>query len=457
MTRSRSDGRILVIGGVAGGMSAATRAKRVNPDLDVIVLERDRFVSYGACGLPYWIAGVVPDHQRLIVYTPDYFRQQRGIDVRTQTEAVEIRPGERVVIARDRQTGETSKIGYDRLVIATGAVPLRPPLPGIERQNIFVLRSLTDGLRLQEMLVREKPRRAVILGAGYIGLEMAEALVARGLQVTLIEALDRVLGGLTEPDVSRLVEEELTAKGVRLLLTTKALAFDGDAAQRLRQVVTSQGERIETDLVVIGVGIRPNVDLAREAGIALGPTGAIAVDERQETNVIGVYAVGDCSETKHLVTGRPTWMPLGPAANKQGRVAGDNVAGRRAAFPGLVGTAVVKVFDLEVARTGLSLAEAQKSGFKARSVTVTASSRAGYYPGAAPLTIALVFDEESHRVLGAQIVGREGAAKRIDVFATALHARLTLEQMAYLDLSYAPPFAPVWDPILIAVGAALKS
>lgn len=457
MTRPRSDGRILVIGGVAGGMSAATRAKRVNPDLDVIVLERDRFVSYGACGLPYMIAGVVPDYQQLIVYTPDYFRQQRGIDVRTQTEAIEIRLGERVVIARDRQTGETSKIGYDRLVIATGAVAVRPPLPGIERQNIFVLRSLTDGLQLQEMLAREQPRRAVILGAGYIGLEMAEALVARGLQVTLIEALDRVLGGLTEPDVSQLVQQELTAKGVRLLLTTKALAFEGDAGQRVREVITSQGEHIETDLVVIGVGIRPNVDLAREAGIALGPTGAIAVDERQETNVIGVYAVGDCSETKHLVTGRPTWMPLGPAANKQGKVAGDNVAGRRAAFPGVVGTAVVKVFDLEVARTGLSLAEAQKSGFKARRVAVTAPSRAGYYPGATPLTITLVFDEESHRVLGAQIVGREGAAKRIDVFATALHARLTLEEMAHLDLSYAPPFAPVWDPILIAVGAALKS
>lgn len=456
MTRSRSDRRVLIIGGVAGGLSAAARAKRVNPDLDVIVLERDRFVSYGACGLPYLIAGVVPEYQRLIVYTPDYFREQRGIDVRTHTEAVEIRVGERVVIARDRETGETGKIGYDRLVIATGAVPLRPPLPGIERTNVFVLRSLSDGLRLQDMLAREQPRRAVILGAGYIGLEMAEALVARGLQVTLIEALDRVLGGLVEPEVSRLVHEELLAKGVRLLLTTTALAFDGDAQQRVRRVITSQGESIETELVLIGVGIRPHVDLARAAGIALGPTGAIAVDERQETNVIGIYAVGDCSETRHLVTGRPTWMPLGPAANKQGKVAGDNVAGRRATFPGVVGTAVVKVFDLEVARTGLSLAEAQKSGFKARSVVVTAPSRAGYYPGATPLTIALVFDQESHRVLGAQIVGREGAAKRIDVFATALHARLTLEQMAHLDLSYAPPFAPVWDPILIAVAAALK-
>jgi len=447
--------RLVVIGGVAGGMSAAARAKRVNPDLEVIVLERDPHVSYGACGIPYFLAGLVPDSERLIVYTPEYFRRERGIDVRTNTEAVEIRPAERTVLARDRISGATEKIPYDRLVIATGAMPVRPDLPGVHLENIFALRSLNDGLRIHRALA-EHPRRAVILGAGYIGLEMAEALRMRGLTVTVLEALDHVLGP-TEPEISRIVEQELAAHDVRLLLSTRAAGFEGDARGRVREVITESGERIAADLVLIGIGIRPNVRLAEEAGIALGPTGAIAVDERQQTSLMGVFAAGDCCQTTHLVTGRPTWIPLGPAANKQGRVAGENAAGGRATFAGVVGTAVVKAFDLEVARTGLSLQDALAAGFKAKKVSITASSRAGYYPGAHPITLTLIFDDATQRVLGAQMVGREGVAKRIDVFATALHARMTLEEMGHLDLSYAPPFAPVWDPILVAVNAARKA
>jgi NADPH-dependent 2,4-dienoyl-CoA reductase/sulfur reductase-like enzyme len=445
---------MVVIGGVAGGMSAAARAKRVNPSLDVVVLERDGHVSYGACGLPYLIQGVVPDYYKLIIYTPEYFRQQRGIDVRINTEAVEIRPAERAVAVRDG-SNQTGKIRYDYLAIATGAVPIRPPLPGIDLKNIFVLRRLNDGLQIQEAITRVQPRRAVIVGAGYIGLEMAEALHARGMQVTVIEALDHVLGH-TEPEISQIVEDELAAKGVRLLKATRAAAFEGDASGQVRRVITDGGEPIDAELVLIGIGIRPNVNLAQEADIALGPTGAIAVDERQETNISRIYAVGDCCETKHVVTGQPTWIPLGPAANKQGKVAGDTIAGRQARFVGVAGTAVVKVFDLEVARTGLSVAEAQKAGFKVGSTVVTARSRAGYYPGGQPITIKLIFDRASDRLLGAQMTGRDGVAKRIDVFATALHARLTLAAMAQLDLSYAPPFAPTWDPILIAVNAALK-
>ncbi len=448
--------RLVVIGGVAGGMSAAARAKRVRPDLEVIVIERDPYVSYGACGIPYFLAGMVPDYQRLIIYTPEYFRQERGIDVRTNTEAVEIRLAERAVLVRDQVTGATETIPYDRLILATGAFPIRPNLPGSTLANIFVLRSLTDGLHLYRALTENHPQRAVILGAGYIGLEMAEALRSRGLQVTILEALDHVLGP-TEPEISQIVEQELAAHDVRLLKQTRAVGFEGDAKGDVREVLTDSGERLEADLVLIGIGIRPNVRLAEEAGIALGPTGAIAVDERQETNVVGVFAAGDCCETRHIVTGRPTWIPLGPAANKQGRVAGDNAAGRRATFAGVVGTAAVKVFDLEVARTGLSLQEALATGFHAKKVVVTASSRAGYYPGAQPITLALLVDEHTHRLLGAQMVGREGVAKRIDVFATALHAQMTVDEMSQLDLSYAPPFAPVWDPILIAVNAALKS
>ena len=260
--------RLVVIGGVAGGMSAAARAKRVNPDLEVIVLERDPHVSYGACGIPYFLAGVVPDPERLIVYTPEYFRRERGIDVRTNTEAVEIRPAERTVLARDRTSGAITRIPYDRLVLATGATPIRPALPGVQLDNIFVLRSLNDGLRLHRALVEERPQHAVIVGAGYIGLEMAEALRMRGLQVTVLEALDHVLGQ-TEPEISRIAEGELSAHGVRLLLTTRAAGFEGDARGRVREVITESGERLAADLVLIGIGIRPNVRLAEEAGICL--------------------------------------------------------------------------------------------------------------------------------------------------------------------------------------------
>ncbi len=447
--------RVVVIGGVAGGMSAAARAKRVNPHLDVVVLERSPHVSYGACGLPYFIAGLIPDYRRLIVYTPEYLRRERGLDVRTNTEVVQIRPAERAVIARDLQSGREEKIGYDYLVVATGARPIRPSLPGIELDNVFVLRSLEHGIHVQRAIAEMSPRRAVIIGAGYIGLEMAEALRLRGLAVTVVEALDRVLGHL-EPDISRLVEEELAANGVQLLKMTKVTALEGDAQGRVRRVLTDRDEPIDAELVLIGVGIRPEVALAEEAGLALGPTGAIAVNERQETNIARIYAAGDCCEARHLVTGQPAWIPLGPAANKQGRVVGDNVAGRRARFAGVVGTAVTKVFDLAVARTGLSVDQARKAGFKPGAAAITASSRAGYYPGGQPITVKVIFDRESERLLGAQMVGREGVAKRIDIFATALHAGMTLSEMAGLDLSYAPPFAPVWDPVLIAVNAAWK-
>jgi NADPH-dependent 2,4-dienoyl-CoA reductase/sulfur reductase-like enzyme len=302
-------------------------------------------------------------------------------------------------------------------------------------------------------MARTQPRRAVIVGAGYLGLEMAEALHAQGLHVTVIEAGDHVLGH-TEPEISHIVEQELAAKGVSLLKQTTVTAFEGDGG--IRRVLTDGGQTIDAELALISIGIRPNVTLAQQAGIALGPTGAIAVDERQATSIGHIYAVGDCCESKHIVTGRPAWIPLGPTANKQGKVAGDNVAGRRARFAGVAGTAAVKVFDMEIARTGLSISEAVQAGIRPASSVVTARSRAGYYPGAQSITIKLIFDRSSRRLLGAQMAGRDGVAKRIDVFATALHAGMTLDEMAELDLSYAPPFAPVWDPILMAVNAALK-
>lgn len=441
--------RLVVVGGVAAGMSAAAKARRTNPDLEIVVYERTRYVSYGACGIPYFIKGDIPRVEALIARTPEQFAKQ-GIQVFTRHEVLAIDTENHTVRVRDLSTGDEFTERWDKLVLATGGVAARPPIPGLELPGIFTLRTPEDALALEAWLQEWNPRSAVVVGGGYIGLEMAEALAARGLRVTLVEMLPQVLPNM-DPDMAAHVQEELARQGVDLRLNHRVEAFEGNG--RVREVLAG-GERVPADVVIFSVGVKPNVTLAKEAGIALGPTGAVAVDDRMRTNVPNVYAAGDVAEAYHIVTGKPAYIPLGTTANKQGRVAGTNAAGGEARFAGVVGTAVVKVFDLEVARTGLSETQAREEGFNAASVTITASSRAHYMPGHQPIHVKLVFEKESRRLLGAQMVGREGVAKRIDVIAAALHAGWTTEELAALDLSYAPPFAPVWDPILVAANVA---
>jgi len=443
--------QLIVIGGVAAGMSAAARARRINPNLTVFVYEQGPHISYGACGLPYLIAGDIADYRALIARTPEQMARQ-GVTVYLHHQVTTLDPVAQTVTVRDRQAGRTFEQRYDALVIATGASPVLPPLPGLELPGVFALRSLEEGLALQRFIAAHQPRRAIILGGGYIGVEMAETFRRLGLAVQMIIRSGQVLRPVLDDDVRALVEQELTRQGVEII-ADEPVAFEG--RNRLERVVTRDGV-YPGDIALLSIGVRPNVTLAQGAGVTLGPTGAIATDDHMRTNLPAVYAAGDCAEAFHIVSGRPAYVPLGSTANKQGRVAGTNAAGGEATFGGIVGTTVLRAFDLAVARTGLTTAQAQALGYTVQTTLIEATNLPHYFPGATPIHVKLVVDDATGRLLGGQIVGGEGVAKRIDVLATALHHRLTVADLQQLDLSYAPPFAPVWDPLLVAANVAAK-
>jgi NADPH-dependent 2,4-dienoyl-CoA reductase/sulfur reductase-like enzyme len=422
--------RLLVIGGVAAGLSAAARARRLDASLDILVLEKSDVISYAACGLPYLVEGRVGSREDLIVYTPERFRRERNIDVRTHAEVHSIHHSARQVALAG---GE--RVHYDRLVIATGARPDRR-LPGAGQPHVFTLDSLAAAERLREFLRERKPRRAVVVGAGYIGLEAADALRTHGLSVTVFESsafvLNRPCADLTEA-----VHKHL-----------KQFHIDLRLSEPVREIEPNRVNDVPCDLVVLCAGLLPNVEIAAEAGIDLGRTGAIRVTDRMETNLTGVYAAGDCAETTHVVTGAPVYIPLGTTANKTGRVAGANAAGRRERFPGVAGTSIVRVCGLAIAMTGLSPAEAKKEGFHPVSAAIEARERPKYFWGR-PTTVRLVADWATGRLLGGMVLGEAGAAGRINVLAAALTARMRLDEFEQLDLAYAPPYANVWDPLLI--------
>ncbi|HXG34930.1 MAG TPA: FAD-dependent oxidoreductase [Bryobacteraceae bacterium] len=430
--------RLVVIGGVAAGLSAAARARRLDKNLEIVVLEKGHTISYAACGLPYLVEGRVRDAGELIVYTPEYFARERNITVRTRAEAVAIHHARRQVVLAG---GE--RVPYDKLVIATGARPDRRLMAAKSPPNAFTLHTLEDALRLREFLARPGLRRAVVVGAGYIGLEAAEALRSHGLRVTVFEASPYVLGR-EDAELTQAVARHLERCGIELRLEHPVKHIEADRV----------GDT-PTDLVVLAAGFVPNVELAVEAGVEPGPTGALRVNERMETNLPGVYAAGDCAETVHLVTNRPVWIPLGTTANKMGRVAGANAAGRMERFPGIAGTSIVRAAGLGIAVTGLSEAAARKEGFDPAAVRIEARERARYFCGKR-IRVELVADRGTRRLLGGSVLGEQGVAGRINVLATALTARLRLEDFQHLDLAYAPPFATVWDPLLIAAQQLLK-
>ncbi|HZH90156.1 MAG TPA: FAD-dependent oxidoreductase [Pyrinomonadaceae bacterium] len=439
--------QLLVIGGVAAGLAAAMQARRAAPSLGITVLEKTADISYGACGLPYVISGIIPALERLVVHTPEYFQEQHNIKVQLHTEALEILPARSLV--RVSVNGERREMGFDNLVLATGAAAVCPPLPGHDLSGVFVLRQLRDGRRLLQFIERERPRAAVIVGAGYIGLEMAEAFRARGLETTLVESSDRMMSTLGGRLRDRVVDE-LREGGVEVVLGERVSAFEG-RGEGVARVICESGRAFEAQVVLIGVGVRPAVEIAKGAGLEIGESGAIVADANQRTSAANIFAAGDCTETLHRVSGRRVWMPLAQPAVRQGWVAGANAAGARpeARYAGVTGTNAVKVFGLEVARTGLSLEEARSAGFDASTIEDESSTRAGYYPGGDKILTRIIHDK-SGRLLGAQMVGREGVAGRIDVYAAALHANLKIEDVNQLDLAYAPPFAPTIDPILRA-------
>lgn len=441
--------RLIIIGGVAAGMSAASKARRTDKNLEIVVYEQSGYVSYGSCGFPYYLKGEIPRIEDVVVRTPQDFAKQ-GIQAQVQHRVLKVDPVEQTVQVRDLKTQTEFTDSWDSLILTTGGVAVRPPIPGLDLPGIFTLRTVEDALAIQGWLEQEQPKRAVIVGGGYIGLEMAEALAARGLHLTLVEALPQVMPNM-DVDMASHVQQELERQRVELQLEYPVTAFEG---QGRVQTVVAGGQSFPADLVIFSVGLKPGVVLAQQAGLVLGPTGAVVVDDHQRTSQPNIYAAGDVAEARHLVTGKPAYVPLGTTANKQGRVAGANGAGGDDRFPGIVGTAVVKVFNLEAARTGLSERQAQAEGFEVETAVVTSSAQAHYMPGHTPIHVKLVFERGSQRLLGAQMVGRSGVAKRIDIIVAALQAGWTTYNLADLDLSYAPPFAPVWDPILVAANVA---
>jgi len=449
--------RLVVIGGDAGGMSAAAQARRRSePDeLEIVAFERGAYSSYSACGIPYLVGGLVSNVDDLVARTPEEHRRN-GIDLRTGTEVVNIDVEARAVTVRDVESGRESREPFDDLVIGTGARPVRPPLPGVDAPGVYGVQTLGDGLRLRDEAIGDggERGRVVVVGAGYVGLELAEALHLRGRAVTVVEAGAQPMQTL-DPDMGALVADAIRGLGITLLTDTRVATFETGVDGRVRAVVI--GERsIDADTVVLGLGVKPDVGLAHDAGIEIGPSGGIATNERMATSAPGVWAAGDCVECHHRVSNRPVTIALGTHANKQGRVVGINVTGGDAIFGGVVGTAVTRICEYEVARTGLNEREAHDAGFDIESFTIEATSRAGYYPGATPITVKVVVERSTRRLLGGQIVGREGAAKRIDVLATAIWNEMTADEVVQLDLGYAPPFSPVWDPVLVAARRASR-
>lgn len=446
--------RLVVVGGDAGGMAAATMARRNDPDLDIVALERGRWTSYSACGIPYLVGGEVKQLDDLVMRTPKALRDGFGIDVRMRCEAMAIDLDTGKIEVRNHELSRTFSLGFDLVHLGTGARPLRPPLPGIDLPFVGGVQTLDDAAQLLRNLTGAPSwapagvRRVVVVGAGYIGLEMAEAFVRRGASVTVVTDTPEVMPSL-DPDMGAHVTRAMRALGITVRCGTEVTGFEPG------RVLTAESS-LPADLVVLGLGVTPNAQLAEAAGLTLGARGAIRVDRRQWTSAEVATAAGDCCTSRHLVSGREVHVALGTVANKQARVAGTNLGGGYATFAGVLGTAVTKVCDLEVGRTGLNEKEAAAAGFGAVAATIDSTTTAGYLGEAAgKIHVKVVAERGGGRLLGAQIVGRgPGAAKRIDVVATALTARMACAEVAELDLGYAPPFSPLWDPVAIAARKA---
>ncbi|MEW2075645.1 FAD-dependent oxidoreductase [Streptomyces sp. NPDC012403] len=457
MTMSDARGtreRLVVIGGDAAGMSAASQARRLRgPDeLEIVAFERGHFTSFSACGIPYWVGGDVPDRDRLIARTAEEHRA-RDIDLRLRTEVTELDLDRGRVRARDVDSGAESWTSYDKLVIATGARPIRPELPGMDAPGVHGVQTLDDGQALLDTLSRTRGRRAVVVGAGYIGVEMAEAMLHRGYEVTVVNRGAEPMATL-DPDMGRLVREAMEGMGITMVNDAEVTELLTGDDGGVRAVATEDAE-YPADVVVLGIGVRPETTLARAAGLPLGEHGGLLTDRSMRVRGYeNIWAGGDCVEVLDLVSGQQRHIPLGTHANKHGQIIGAGAGGGYATFPGVVGTAVSKVCDLEIARTGLREKDAHRVGLRFESVTIESTSRAGYYPNASPMTVKMLAELRTGRLLGVQIVGREGAGKRVDIAAVALTAGMTVDQMTTLDLGYAPPFSPVWDPVLVAARKA---
>ena len=440
--------RLVVIGGDAGGMTAAAHARRHDGDLDIVALEKTQWVSYSACGIPYLVAGDIEQLEDLVARTPQEFRDRHKIDVRLRHEAMSIDTDAGLIEVRDHEHGRTVRVPYDQLVVATGARPRRPDIPGVNGETVLGVQTLDDAQRLLERTQRAAVREVVVVGGGYIGLEMAESYLRLGAKVTVVDRAPEIMGTL-DPDMAALVRTAMVRHGIDVRCGAPVDAFEPGS------VHLESGDTLNADLVVLGMGVEPNSQLAADAGVETGVKGALRVNARLQTSVDGIWAAGDCTESFHLVSRKGVHIPLGTVANRQARVAGINLGGGYATFPGVVGTAVTKLCSTEVARTGLNEREAAAAGLGYVVGKIKSKTRAGYLPEARPIVVKMLAERGTGRILGAQLVGEEGAGKRIDAVAVALSAGFTVEDLVNADLAYAPPFSPLWDPIQVAARKAL--
>jgi NADPH-dependent 2,4-dienoyl-CoA reductase/sulfur reductase-like enzyme/rhodanese-related sulfurtransferase len=444
--------RLVVIGGVAAGPKAAAKARRCDPEMEIVIYQEEDEISYAGCGLPYYMSGVIEERDELISRTPGQFALD-GIRILKNRRIEKIDVRNHQVSGRKVGSGETFTDHFDRLVITTGASAIRPKIKGIDLNNIFYLRSIFDADAFTEQIRSESIRNRVIVGGGYIGLEMAESLVRLGKNVTIVEMAPQILT-LFDEDFAGILRQYLEKKGVKIFTSEGIQALRGKEG-KVTHVQTAARE-LEAEVVLMSLGVRPQVELAKDSGLRIGETGAIWVNERMETSAEGIYSAGDCAETTHLITGKRVWVPLGSTANKQGRVVGVNVCGGNATFPGVMGTTVFKTFDFSVAKTGLSMREAEKEGLHPVQAIVRGYDRAHYYPGGKESTLKVIAEKETGRILGGQAVGEGPSDKFIDILAMALHGRMTCRELALVDLAYAPPFSPALSPVIVAANVLMN-
>ena len=448
--------KVVIVGGVAAGPKVGSRIIRLEPDTDVTLIEKGEFLSYAGCGLPYYVSGVVKEQKELMstpvgtVRDSVFFQNVKNVHVHNHAEALSIDRQNKTVTVQFLQSGEKQSVRYDVLVLATGAVPVKPPVPGADLENIFTLHGVEDAEGIKSAFSERNAQDVTIVGGGLIGIEMAEAFHDMGAHVTIVEKLPQILSFLDD-DISRLVEKYLSAKGIKVKVNTTVTAFEGD--KHVQTVVTDSGF-ITADIVIMAVGVRPNIKLAKDAALDIGQTGAIKVNEYMQTSDPSIYAAGDCVEVTNRLTGKTCYMPLGSTANKQGRVAANSICGIDDKFPGVLNTAICKIFDYTVATTGLAEREARAEGFDVITVLSPAPDRAHFYPTAKPIMMKLVADKNTRKLLGAQIIGPGDVDKRIDIAVTAISSGMTVDQVANLDLAYAPPYSPAIDNIITAANIA---
>lgn len=438
--------KVIIVGGVAGGATAAARLRRLSEDIQIVLVERGEYISFANCGLPYYIGETIKDRSNLLVQTVEGMSKRFNIDIRTLSEVTKIDPEKKAVTIQNLRTNEVYEETYDKLLLSPGARPIVPPVPGLgENKTLFTLRNIPDTDRIKNFVDQEKPERAVIIGGGFIGLEMSENLAHRGIQVTIVEMANQVMAPI-DYEMASLVHNHLKEKGVRLVLENGLQAFANEG----KKVILSDGTEIETDMTILAIGVRPESQLAKDTGLALGGRGGIVVNEYLQTSNEDIYAVGDAVEVVDYINGNKTMIPLAGPANRQGRIAANNIMGKKEKYEGTLGTSIAKVFDLSVAVTGNNEKTLKRLGVSYEVVHIHPSSHAGYYPGATPISLKLIFDKDTGKIFGAQAVGTDGADKRIDVIATAIKGGLTVEDLTNLELSYAPPYSSAKDPVNMA-------